>query len=133
MIDIHTNDFRIEVCPNNRQNAETLQPLIRRNVEAGTTVMTDSWKAYNELEAKGFHHLTVNHSRHYVDPDTWANFEKIQASWRAMKKRIYRGGIPKERLGEYLCEYLWRRDVKHRGADLFAEMVKLPKAFYGFH
>jgi transposase-like protein len=125
IIDVHTNDFRIEVCPNNSRNAETLLPIIQNNVEVGTTIMSDCWPAYNELEAKGFNHLTVNHSRHYIDPDTWANTQKIESSWRAMKKRICRGGIPKERLGEHLCEYLWRRDVKHRCADLFTEMVTL--------
>ena len=95
--------------------------------------MSDCWPAYNELEAKGFNHLTVNHSRHFVDPDTWANTRKIELSWRALKKRICKSGVPKESLGKHLCEYLWRRDVKYRSADLFTEMVTLLKIHGGPH
>jgi transposase-like protein len=67
--------------------------LIDENVLPGTTVMTDCWKSYNGLTAKGFQHLTVNHSSHFVDPETWANTQKIESSWRALKKRMSRWGI----------------------------------------
>jgi len=127
IIDVHTNDLRIEVCPGNRRDAATLLAIIGRNVEAGTTVITDCWKSYNGLDAQGFQHLTVNHSCHFVDPDTWANTQKIESSWPALKHRICRGGVPKETLGNHLCEYLWQQDVKRRGADLFIEMIQLLK------
>jgi len=128
IIDVHTGDLRIEACPENRRDAETLLAIIGRHVEAGTTVMTDCWKSYTGLTAQGFNHLTVNHSCHFVDPDTWANTQKIESTWRALKRRICRGGVPKETLGSHLCEYLWQRDVKRRSADPFAEMVGLLKA-----
>ena len=73
IIDVHTGDLRIEVCPDNRRDAETLLAIIGRHVEAGTVVMTDCWRSYNGLDDLGFQHLTVNHSCHFVDPDTWAN------------------------------------------------------------
>ena len=128
IIDVHTGDLRIEACPENRRDAETLLAIIGRHVEAGTTIMTDCWKSYIGLTDQGFNHLTVNHSCHFVDPDTWANTQKIESTWRGLKRRICRGGVPKEILGSHLCEYLWQRDVKRRSADPFAEMVELLKA-----
>jgi len=127
IIDVHTNDLRIEVCPGNQRDAATLLAIISRNVEAGTTVITDCWKSYNGLDAQVFQHLTVNHSCHFVESDSWANTQKIESSWRALKHRICQGGVPKETLGNHLCEYLWQRDVKRRGADLFVEMIQLLK------
>ncbi len=129
IVDVHTGDLRIEVCPDNRRDAETLLAIIGRHVEAGTTVMTDCWKSYSGLDAQGFQHLTVNHSCHFVDPDTWANTQMIESSWHALKQRICRVGVPKENLGKHLCEYLWQRDVKRRSADHFAEMIQLLKIF----
>ena len=127
IIDVETGDLRIDICLDNRRDAETLLAIIGRHVKAGTTVMTDCWKSYCRLDAEGFNHLTINHSCHFVDPDTWANTQKIESSWRAMKRRICRGGVPRESLGDHLCEYMWQRDVKRRGADAFAEMVQLLK------
>jgi len=128
IIDVHTRELRIEVCPGNRRDAKTLLAIIDKHVEAGTTVMTDCWRSYENLTAEGFNHLTVNHSCHFVNPDTWANTQTIESSWRAMKRCICRGGVPKEDLGNHLCEYLWQRDVKRRGVDFFVEMIKLLKS-----
>ena len=132
IIDVHTGDLRFEVCPNNCRDAATLLAIIGRHVEPGTTVITDCWKSYSGLDAQGFQHLTVNHSCHFVDPDTWANTQRIESFWRAIKHRICRGGVPKETLGN-LCEYLWQRDVKRRGADPFAEMIQLLQALQACH
>ncbi len=133
IVDVHTSELRVIPCPNNRRDAKTLLTLIDENVLPGTTVMADCWKSCNGLTAKGFQHLTVNHSSHFVDPETWANTQKIESSRRALKKRICRGGVPKETLGNHICEYLWQRDVNRRGADLFTEMLGLFKVSESSH
>ena len=67
--------------------------------------------------------MTVNHSIEFVNPETWAHTQTIESNWRAMKLSVMRGGIHKEYLAEHLCEYLWRRDVKRSGADLFLKLI----------
>ncbi len=64
IVDVHTSELRVIPCPNNRRDAKTLLTLIDENVLPGTTVMADCWKSCNGLTAKGFQHLTVNHSSH---------------------------------------------------------------------
>ncbi len=66
-------------CPNNRRDAKTLLTLIDENAMPDTTIMTDCWKTYDSLTAKAFQHLTLNHSCHFVDPETWASTQKIVA------------------------------------------------------
>jgi transposase len=48
-------------CPNNDRSAASLLPLIVQNVLPGTTIYTDMWRSYNQLETMGFIHGTVNH------------------------------------------------------------------------
>ena len=92
MIDRDTKEIRIEICPNNLRNAQTLLPIIENHVLPGTTIITDEWRAYNNLPQLGFPHQTVNHTLHFVDPVTHAHTQNIESSWRAMKHKICRGG-----------------------------------------
>lgn len=65
MIEDGSEDFRIFVCPDNIRSSAVLVPLIEANVEPGTIIHTDCWKAYDCLSEHGFVHNRVNHS----DPD----------------------------------------------------------------
>jgi transposase len=43
--------------------SETLQPRISRKVSTGSTVCSDTWKAYTGIAARGYVHRLVNHSK----------------------------------------------------------------------
>jgi len=47
---------------------DTLLPLISKKVEQGSTVCSDTWKAYTGIAARGYVHRLVNHGeRQYTD------------------------------------------------------------------
>ena len=48
----------------------TLHGLISNYVLPGTTIRTDMWRGYDGLNAIGYIHQTVNHTRHFVNPVT---------------------------------------------------------------
>jgi len=52
--------------------------IIRDWIEAGTTVISDSWAAYRDLRSHGYTHHTVNHSIQFVNPDNGAHTNKIE-------------------------------------------------------
>jgi transposase-like protein len=52
--------FRIEICPDNKRDHETLLRLIQKHVRPNTTIITDKWKGYIGLQNEGFGHMTVN-------------------------------------------------------------------------
>jgi hypothetical protein len=126
--DIHTGELRILECPDNKRDSITLLPLIRHHIKRGTTIITDCWGGYNDLEQFGYNHLTVNHSdpdNPFINQKTGANTQTIESAWRAMKRRICRGGVSKEDLPAHLCEYIWHRIMKKRKLDPFVHLIKL--------
>ena len=61
------NCFMVEV---EHRNAETLLPLIQQYIRPGSTIASDFWRAYFRIDQlpQGFHHVQVNHSENFVDP-----------------------------------------------------------------
>ena len=107
LIERESGELRLEVCPNNRRDAATLTALIKKHVEPETVIMSDCWRGYTRLDDEGYEHLTVNHSQHFIDPVSGANTQRIESSWRALKRRLSRGGIRKDEYGLHFAEYLW--------------------------
>ena len=76
------------------RTADTLVAIIRDWIEPGTTVITDSWAAYRNLESLGFTHRTVKHPIHFVDPDTGAhtNNRVHVARRQGLPRAVQQGG-----------------------------------------
>ncbi len=123
MIDHDSNELRVEICPNNIRDANNLLKIINDHVEKGTTIMTDCWRGYSGLTADGFHHLTVCHKYNFIDPETYANTQKIESSWRSLRNRLSFKGVDKDNLADHLGEYLWMCHVK-KNLDPFAELIR---------
>jgi len=67
------------------RTSDTLMSIIRDWIEPGTTVISDSWAAYRNLDQQGYTHRTVNHSIHFVDPNTGTHTNTIESTWRSVK------------------------------------------------
>ena len=71
---------------------------------------SDLWKAYKAIpSAAHLEHRTVNHSRHFVDPDTGVHTNTIEGTWHGMKV-----GIPERvrylgKVENHISEFIWRR------------------------
>ena len=53
---------RTFLVPVRDRTADTLMAVIRAWIEPGTTVISDCWGAYRDLESQGYTNRTVNHS-----------------------------------------------------------------------
>ena len=116
--------FRLEICPGNRRDKETLLGLVTKHVKPGTTIHTDCWRAYNGLVELGYPHYTVNHSKNFVDPETGCHTQMIESHWRALKRRLTRGGIRKESLADHFAEHIFMKDKEDVFMALVREIVK---------
>lgn len=102
----------------------TLKTEVRRNVAAGSTLMTDSDTAFEGL-SHGFRHHTVNHSAgEYVRGNIHTN--SLEGVWALLKRQIVgiHHWVSSEHLSRYVDEMTWRFNrremrVTDRMNDLF--------------
>ncbi|KAJ4425426.1 hypothetical protein ANN_28041 [Periplaneta americana] len=130
MIDRETKEVRLEICPNNKRDKDTLLGLVGKHVAVQTTIMTDCWKGYEGLDVNNFRHLTVNRSLNFVDPESGACTNLIENAWRGLRGSLSRGGVRKEDLSDHLCEYLWRKDCSRLARDPFEALLEDVKLLY---
>ena len=72
--------FLVEV---QQRDANTLLLRITQYIRPGSIVYSDEWSSYNQISAStGLRHLTVNHSLHFVDPNTGAHTQGVERMLR---------------------------------------------------
>ncbi|GBM71591.1 hypothetical protein AVEN_116267-1, partial [Araneus ventricosus] len=81
-----TNNSFFAVVEN--RTSEVLLSVIEEHILPGTAVMSDCWSSFQCLSDGSFVHLTVNHSMHFVDPDTGAHTQSIEGTWSAIKRGL---------------------------------------------
>jgi transposase-like protein len=103
---------------------DTLQPIVRANVERGSTVHTDELGSYRGLGYKGYRHKTVNHSRgEYVKGNSHVN--GIEGYWSRLKNSI-RGThihVSRKHLSKYLGEFEYRFNMRGKPEAMFARLL----------
>jgi transposase-like protein len=106
------------------RSAETLVAVIRDWIEPGTTVISDCWGAYQNLEEEGYRHLTVNRSIGFVDPHTGAHTNTIQCHWRHLKTSLN----DYNRQPDYIykmAHYMFAARCKAENVDQFTKFLHL--------
>ena len=63
-----------------KRDEATLLPLIQKHIAPGTTIISDCWKAYRNLEKHGYKHRLVNDSKEFVS-DEGFHTNKIEGHW----------------------------------------------------
>jgi transposase-like protein len=113
--------FRVPVPD---RTADTLMAVISDRIEPSTTVISDCWGAYRNLEAQGYTHRTVNHSLGFVDQRTGAHTNTIESTWRNVKAFL----IPYKRKGDYIChlaQYIFEAKCRDDKVDPFTKFLHL--------
>jgi transposase-like protein len=83
-----TQERRIFLSIVEDRSAGSLLDVISNRVLPGSIIYTDLWKGYGGLERMGFQHMTVNHSKTFVDPETGVCTNTIEGTWAGLKMSI---------------------------------------------
>jgi transposase-like protein len=96
--------------------AQDLQAVISRQVKPGSVILSDTWKGYTGIAAKGYVHRLVKHEKDiFVGPEG-NHINGLEGFWGYLKRKLKaKGGIRKNRLPLYLGEYVWR--YNHRSLN----------------
>jgi len=96
-----------EVVPN--VEANTLLPLLRKQVATGSIVCSDTFRSYTRVAAKGYVHRLVRHEEQEYSDGKGNHINGLEGFWGYLKRMLAaKGGIRRERLPLYLAEYVWR-------------------------
>ena len=98
--------------------AQTLFPLIRRQVRLGSVVCSDTLPTYTGIAAKGYVHRLVQHDRGEFRSRHGAHINGLEGFWGYLKRRLAaKGGIRPFRLPLYVAEYVWRYNHRRLSVD----------------
>ena len=98
------------VVPNRSRRVLThiINHFLRGN---NVEIHSDCWRGYLNLPnfvPRCAIHLTVNHSRHFVDPITGAHIQGIESAWNRIKGYIKSAkGCRRDYLQTFLNEHMW--------------------------
>lgn len=108
----------------------SLRPLILDNVERGSHVSTDEWRAYELLVKDGYRHGTVNHSK-----DEWARYDQLEGVnvstnsvenfWRHFKHSMRSTHISESQkhMPKYLGEFTFRANHRDEVNQMFDRLI----------
>lgn len=121
----------LTICPENVRDAPTLTGLIKQWVLPGTTVLTDGWKAYWNLNDHGYVHHDVKHCRNFVDPATGTHTNTIEGTWTHAKQAVglRRGGRRSiDALELDLTLYMWMKQhgltrIRNSARNIFSKHI----------
>ena len=115
------NKHKIFMIFVHNRKATTLMPLIKKWIAPGSIIHSDCWKAYNGLTKMGYTHVTVNHSKEFVNKDTAACTNAIESDWRHAKVHMPSYGTHLSNHAGYLAEFMWWR--KNYDTDKFLMLI----------
>lgn len=109
-IEADTGRIKLELVPN--RTSSTLSGFIDTNIAPDATVITDKWRAYDEVTMCPREHLTVNHS---IGEFRFSN--RIEGLWSEIKKHIRR--MYQKILTNKLKPILKEWELRHNNPYLF--------------
>ena len=82
--------------------------LITTHIRPGTVIYSDQFTPYIPLNQLGYIHLSVNHSKNFVDPDSGAHTNTIECMWALVKKKLKSMSRTLYKyIPSYLDEFTW--------------------------
>ena len=99
------------ICSNKVLNAGIKIGGLGKSVEIDESkfvIYSDQFTPYIPLNQLGYIHVSVNHSKNFVDPDSGAHTNTIEGVWALVKKKLkWMCGTLYEYIPSYLDEFTW--------------------------
>ncbi|XP_069684805.1 uncharacterized protein [Periplaneta americana] len=123
--------FMVEVAD---RTEATLTPLIEAHILPGTHIISDGWRAYNNIGAMQggiYLHSVIIRERNFVDPvDPNIHIQNVENLWMRLKRKLRRQyGTTRLLFPGYLKEFVVRN--MFREDDLFSRMIVCIRENYG--
>ncbi len=93
-----------------------IQPIVRKNVVPGATIITDEWWGYRGLSDQ-YNHFVVDHARGQYMTDTGHTTNRIEGFWTWLKRSIIGiyHSVSRKHLQQYCNEITFRYNTLEYG------------------
>ena len=82
--------------------------FVKRNVEQSSTIITDGWPSYSELEELGYKHKIQKSTVKEEDEEILPNVHRVASLLKRWLLGTHQSYLNKNKLGYYLDEYVFR-------------------------
>lgn len=107
-----------------KRDRDTLLPIIKSQIELGSTIFSDQWGAYFTLNEEGYKHDTVNHSKEFKSA-TGVCTNGIEGLWGNVKLKIKKmKGVLPNHVPEILDEYMYSYRFGKSNGDVYATLIE---------
>ena len=89
-------------------SAKSLKNFIEKNIEPSSTIITDGWPSYTELEEMGYIHKVQKAIAKEGDEEILPNVHRIASLLKRWLLGTHQSYLNKNKLGYYLDEYVFR-------------------------
>jgi transposase-like protein len=91
-------------------SASSLKDFIERNVESSSTIITDGWPSYSELEELGYKHKVQKSTVREEGEEILPNVHRVASLLKRWLLGTHQSYLNKNKLGYYLDEYVFRNN-----------------------
>ena len=119
-----TGRVRLEKIPD--ASGKSLKNFIEKNIEPSSTIITDGWSSYSDLEIMGYIHKVQRSVITEGDKDILPNVHRIASLLKRWLLGTHQSYLNKNKLEYYLDEYVFRynrRTSNSRGL-LFMRLIE---------
>ena len=115
------NWFAIPVA---RRDRPTLWGIVEAKIRPGAKIISDGFSTCKNLQNWNDHtHFTVEHDKHFKDPETGVHTNVIEGHWAVLKGHIDNRSCNDDMMHDCLCEEMWRSRHKGRIWDALLEVI----------
>jgi len=117
---------RVRLTKISDASSNSLNTFIEDNIEPSSTIITDGWPSYNELNKKGYKHKVQKATVKDEDEEVLPNVHRIASLLKRWLLGTHQSYLNKNKLEYYLDEYVFRynrRTSTSRGL-LFLRLVE---------
>ncbi|XP_058986215.1 uncharacterized protein LOC131806266 [Musca domestica] len=118
------------IVPVEDRSKQTLLPLIKKYIRPGSVIISDFWKSYDTLDEEGYTHYKVNHSEHFVDPETGHHTNTIEGLWRHLKVSLSAYNRRKIFFNGYIQTFIFLRWCNANQKNPFEEFLRFAGQLY---
>ena len=82
-----TPERKVIYMPVEKRDRETLSGLVKAYCRPGIIIYSDCWRGYVDIQ-EDFQHLTVNHSKGFINKENGVHTNTIEGNWSNLKRKV---------------------------------------------